>query len=218
MHKTGLTTHLNVTGGDASLTEERQTFTRDGEKVPGFTSSVVPTLEEKMLIKQQNGDIEGHGELLTPIQESQDTQGGSSAASERTSTDGDTKVDGVPFGQPANGAPNDAKPPKQGKGGDTDEEENQAPGARTQLRKHLTSKLGGRPNGKTWTLPTPTPHVDPHGFEDPISEEFWHGVWVSCAVHNVCIIRLCLGEVRLADVDMSRPRFSARSSTLFLMI
>ena len=38
---------------DKTLEEERQTYTRDGEKRPGFTSSVVPTLEEKLLIERQ---------------------------------------------------------------------------------------------------------------------------------------------------------------------
>ena len=65
--------------------------------------------------------------------------------------------------------------------GDADEEEEKAPGTRAILRKHLTAKLGN----KQWQLPTPTPHVDPYGFEDPISDAFWKDVWVACAVHNV---------------------------------
>ena len=67
---------------------------------------------------------------------------------------------------------------------DADEEEEKAPEARATLRKHLTAKLGN----KQWQLPTPTPRVDPYGFEDPISDSFWKDVWVSCAVHNVSFV------------------------------
>ncbi|EMD31689.1 hypothetical protein CERSUDRAFT_59668, partial [Gelatoporia subvermispora B] len=38
---------------------------------------------------------------------------------------------------------------------------------------------------KPWTLPTPTPKVDPDGFEDPICDRFWKDVWLACAVHNI---------------------------------
>lgn len=64
---------------------------------------------------------------------------------------------------------------------DADEQEEKAPEARANLRKHLAASLAS----KTWTLPTATPEVDPKGFGDPISKEFWRNVWVACAVHNV---------------------------------
>lgn len=34
-------------------------------------------------------------------------------------------------------------------------------------------------------VPTLAPHIHPDDFEDPISDEFWNGVWVACAEHNV---------------------------------
>ena len=68
---------------------------------------------------------------------------------------------------------------------DTDEQEQSAPQARNVPRKPLNAKFGN----KIWSLPTPTPEVDPNSFEDPISEKFWNDVWVACAVHNV---RWCL--------------------------
>ena len=40
---------------------------------------------------------------------------------------------------------------------------------------------------KTWTLPTPRPKVDPDGFEDPVCDEFWKGVWLASAAHNVSL-------------------------------
>jgi len=63
---------------------------------------------------------------------------------------------------------------------DAIETEERAVRAGAEIRKHLSTKL----NSKIWTLPTPTPKVDPHGFEDPICDEFWK-VWIACAVHNV---------------------------------
>jgi phospholipase D1/2 len=34
-------------------------------------------------------------------------------------------------------------------------------------------------------MPLPTPKIDPHGLQDPLSEKFWLDTWVSLAVHNV---------------------------------
>ena len=51
-----------VNADDAAMTEERTTYTRDGEKVPGFTSSVVPTQEEKVVmgrLSEANADLKG---------------------------------------------------------------------------------------------------------------------------------------------------------------
>ena len=80
-------------------------------------------------------------------------------------------------------------------------------------QEYLLSKF----NPKVWTLPTPTPKVDPHGFEDPISDEFWKKVWMGCAVHNVgsrCNLLLDYTEnlfpLRLRFI----ARFSMRSLTI----
>lgn len=40
-------------------------------------------------------------------------------------------------------------------------------------------------HGGNWSLPTPTPKINPQGFEDPISDSFWKKVWLACAAHNV---------------------------------
>lgn len=58
---------------------------------------------------------------------------------------------------------------------------------RSTSRRHFAGKSANR----IWTLPTPTPIVDPDGFEDPICDGFWKNVWVACAVHNVCVDRFC---------------------------
>lgn len=36
-------------------------------------------------------------------------------------------------------------------------------------------------------MPLPTPVIDPHGLQDPLSEKFWQDTWVSLAVHNVSL-------------------------------
>ncbi len=38
--------------GDQTLDDERQTFSRSGHDEPGFTSSVVPTLEERTVMEK----------------------------------------------------------------------------------------------------------------------------------------------------------------------
>ncbi|KAG1829755.1 phospholipase D [Suillus variegatus] len=58
-------------------------------------------------------------------------------------------------------------------------------GTKTLPRKHLTSKVGN----KVWTVSIPAPHVDPEGFEDPISDAFWKNVWIACATYNTEIYR-----------------------------
>jgi len=115
-------------------------------------------------------------------------------------TDGKTgvpKVRGDPkeeekFGQPANAQDGDEKPPtkaKDGKGGDEAEptgseptkEQEMAVKARKTLRKHLNAKVGMNP----WSMPTPTPKVNPNRFHDPLDDKFWKDMWVAVAVHNV---------------------------------
>ena len=85
--------------------------------------------------------------------------------------------------------------------------EGQAVYARVGIREHLSAKF----NQKTWTFPTPTPTVDPHGFDDPISDAFWKKVWIACAVHNVS---LCArGLLTTAEIPFRRKSI-ARYSTL----
>lgn len=53
--------------------------------------------------------------------------------------------------------------------------------ARKILRKHLNAKVQVSP----WSMPTPTPDIDPNRFIDPLDEKFWKNMWVATAVHNV---------------------------------
>ncbi|KAI9061357.1 phospholipase D [Trametes sanguinea] len=212
MRKAGMKTKgADATAGDRFLREEREMYSRDGEKEAGFPSAVVPTLEEKIVAEKRPSKEHA---VATPIQESLDEdkdaregngdahQGdmpnGQAPNGSATTANGDAHYPEPPQARTENGelygAPaqasvdpqHDDQPPlpKSAKS-DTDEEESQAPGARATLRKHLAAKLGN----KQWQLPTPTPHVDPYGFEDPISDAFWKDVWVASAVHNTEIFR-----------------------------
>ncbi|KIP01912.1 hypothetical protein PHLGIDRAFT_96565 [Phlebiopsis gigantea 11061_1 CR5-6] len=186
LKQTGLKTNgLDSTASDKSLNAERQTFTRGGKKEPGFTSSVVPTIEEKLVEEQMAQDAHVKQEQHDHAEHEQ------SASAEQNGDprpDGDAseaRADDQLFGVPANGdVQHDDKVPGQQDDNDT-EEEKEAPSARSTLRTHLNAKVGT----KQWTLPTPTPHVDPHGFEDPVCDAFWKHVWLACAVHNTEIYR-----------------------------
>ena len=98
-------------------------------------------------------------------------------------------ADNEKFGQPANAQDGDERPPtkaKDGKGGDEAEskytkEQEMAVKARKTLRKHLNAKVGMSP----WSMPTPTPKVNPNRFHDPLDDKFWKDMWVAVAVHNV---------------------------------
>ena len=256
--------------GDKSLGEERTMESRDHQKVHGFPSSIVPTMEEKVVMdtmdsipedsgsskeskfeegnserlqkprsegahesrdntsspewKNQavkaNGDTElletkrDHNDLKTPISAKsfRDTSASSSTFEARVG-------DGELYGAPADASRDpktDDQPPHAISGkNDATETEEKAVHARAEIRRHLSTKF----NPKAWTLPTSTPKVDPHGFEDPISDEFWKKVWMACAVHNVkaLVVIRCRVSLRffspLPDRDLSqslsrRPRRS----------
>lgn len=220
LRKTGLKTKgLDATASDKTLEKERQTFTREGEKEHGFTSSVVPTLEEKLIMEQlkkegeapkfsQNGTADPshsdpHGDERRnggATAQNDDTilqQNGDASRRQGTGANGVLQHDlrddpseahagGQLYGAPANTDPkrDDRVPGVRSDGTDTEDEE-KAPGARKTIRKNLSAKLS---SSKQWTLPTPAPHVDPHGFEDPVCDAFWKKTWLACAVHNVSIV------------------------------
>jgi phospholipase D1/2 len=183
--------------GDKFLEEERMMESRDHQKVHGFPSSIVPTMEEKVVIDTMDSIPEDSGSSRTSKGEeggserSQQPQNGGAQeprenASSASSTPVEARVDnGELYGAPADASRDpktDDQPPHAVSGkNDATEVEEKAVHARAEIRKHLSSKL----NPRVWTLPTPTPKVDPHGFEDPISDEFWKKVWMACAVHNV---------------------------------
>lgn len=238
---------LESEAADKSLGEERTMESRDHEKIHGFPSSIVPTMEERVVMdtldsipedsgssresRAEEGDADkqqksqnGDAQVLEANQDHSDAKTPRSAESFGDSPTSPTVVEARVDGGELYGAPADAsrdpqtddQPPHavSGKYDATEAEERAIP-ARAEIRKHLpTTKF----NPKVWSLPTPTPNVDPHGFEDPISDEFWEKVWVACAVHNVC------GTAEILMVNFTetlptplRPRSTARFSTPSLM-
>ncbi|KAH9949881.1 phospholipase D [Amylocystis lapponica] len=208
MRKAGVKSKgLDATAGDAAIRGERMMYTRGGEKELGFPSAVIPTIEEKVIAESRPPKDQAIG---MPINEELQREDGIGNQEDSPDTNGLPNHEDIPhhngsahdeepeearvgngelYGAPAHAMSDpqhDDQPPHAQTGkNDADEEEERALGARSTLRKHLSAKLGSRP----WTLPTPTPQVDPHGFEDPICDAFWKNVWLACAVHNTEIYR-----------------------------
>ncbi|KAG8706505.1 Phospholipase D1 [Ceratobasidium sp. 395] len=179
-HKMGAT---GTAGGkDATVTEERQMYSRDGTKEPGFADAVVPTLEEKTVLEHRPKNTENKQDQ--PIMDALEAPGAKSAEPKEATT-----PDGEKFGAPADASKNaltDDQPPNARSGEkDFTPEEQGAVQARSLLRKHLSVSVGAKP----WTVPTPAPNIDPHGFKDPVCDEFFKDVWVAAAVHNTEIYR-----------------------------
>ncbi|KAJ7163385.1 phospholipase D [Mycena filopes] len=217
LRKVGLVHNsMAKSAGDDTLDNERKTYDRDGKLIDGFASAIVPTLEEKTVLEHRPPPGQADA---APIEDklekgSDNPSEGDEAASggggdgPRSSgkvngevngeVNGDADDgkppqprtnDGVLFGAPADASTSpktdDQAPHARSGVDDANEEEKAAPAARSYLRRHMAAKLGN----KTWTLPTPRPKVDPNGFEDPISDEFWKNVWVASAAHNTEIYR-----------------------------
>ncbi|KAG1748704.1 phospholipase D [Suillus lakei] len=165
---------------DGSL-EERMTYSREGTKEPGLASVIVPTVEETIVQERLPPASQAESPPLKDKLEHQLDE--NSDPVEKHTTDGEA------YGAPALASRNpqtDDEPPHAESGAnDPDELEKTAPGTRSPLRKHPASKVGN----KSWAVPTSAPHVDPEGFEDPISDAFWKNVWNACAVHNTEIYR-----------------------------
>ncbi|KAG2151353.1 phospholipase D [Suillus clintonianus] len=166
---------------DGSLEEERLTHSREGTKAPGFSSTMVPTVEETVVQERLPPASQAENPPLKDKIEHR--LGENSDPVEKRTADGE--ANGAPALASRN--PQTYNEPLHVESGvnDPDELEKTAPGTRALPRKHLASKA----SNKTWVVPTPAPHVDPEGFEDPISDAFWKNVWKACAVHNTEIYR-----------------------------
>lgn len=177
-HKLGATGTAQGGGNDATATEERQMFSRSGKKEPGFADAVVPTLEEKTVMEHRPRETDDKNE--NPLADALKAPGDKGGDPKEATT-----PDGEKFGAPADASSSaftDDQPPHARSGDkDVSPEEQGAVHARTLLRKHLSVSVGAKP----WTVPTPAPEIDPHGFKDPVCDEFFKDVWVAAAVHNV---------------------------------
>ena len=179
LQKIGLKSSVaNASVDDKYLDEERQDFSRDGKKEPGFASAVVPTLEEKTILEHRPPADQSKKELV--LNAANHYQGNGVPPEARVHDDS-----GELFGAPADASKSpqtdDEVPHARGRKSEPTEEEKATVHARKTIRRHLSATLDRNP----WTLPAPAPGVDPHGFEDPVCDEFWKDVWVACAVRNV---------------------------------
>ncbi|EMD31690.1 hypothetical protein CERSUDRAFT_100157 [Gelatoporia subvermispora B] len=133
---------LDATAGEKYLNEERRMITPEGDKVQGFPSAVVPTLEEKIIAENRPQPERGQDE---PINEQL------SRAKENDSAQQDQPqelrdVRGEAYGAPAEAqrdARHDEEPPtaRVGKHDVADDDEEKAPGARSTLREDATATL-----------------------------------------------------------------------------
>ena len=202
--KLGLASNnLDSTVNDATIESDRHMTGRDGEQKTGFASSVVPTLEEQTVAEHRPEKTQGSDK---PILDDLGSQGGPAAArpgpegpSQARLHDGSNQLFGAPADAARSPATDDRPPHASGEKNDADEEEAAAIPARNVLRQHLSAKVGAKP----WTLPAPTPAVDPHGFEDPVSDNFFKDVWVAAATHNVCSLYRFVG--RITDLKERHP-------------
>jgi phospholipase D1/2 len=172
--KIGLKTELP----DATL-DERSSYTRDSEKASGFADALVPTLKGKVVTEHLPAAEHTHGMPIEEKLEKEDQEKPRMAP-------GQARVgDGQMFGAPADAssAPETGgqRPHAQMGKNDADVEEQKVPPGRPILQKHLSAKSCQSP----WTVPTPRPKYDADSFEDPVCDEFWKGIWVACAAHNV---------------------------------
>ncbi|KIJ54658.1 hypothetical protein M422DRAFT_240742 [Sphaerobolus stellatus SS14] len=207
--------NMDSTANDKALEGERQGYDREGNKVPNFATSLIPTLEEKMIMERRPlnvpaddkpffDQIEQNGHADYHVKDDDDSKRKGDEPIPQALQNGDIQAqaqDGEPeearlrdgsgqlYGAPADAsrdATTDDQPPHARQGkDDSNEEEKGAVRARSVLRKHLAAGVGAKP----WTLPVPGPKVDPYGFEDPICDEFYNDVWVAAAVHNTEIYR-----------------------------
>ncbi|KAG6810809.1 hypothetical protein H0H92_010253 [Tricholoma furcatifolium] len=171
--------------GDDTLIAERKTFTREGQQVPGFTSAIVPTLEEKVVAEQQLASEQINDSFSQHVHVSDDTapSGGRRLTISQNGDALPRTDDGTLYGAPADASTDprtDVEPPHPQSGiNDANEEEQAAVEARATIRRSFN----------TWKLKTPRPKVVVNGFEDPICDAFWKDVWVASAVHNTEIYR-----------------------------
>ncbi|BEI82309.1 hypothetical protein CcaverHIS002_0301770 [Cutaneotrichosporon cavernicola] len=168
-------------GGPTGDTSERQDVGLDGKVIEGFASSVVPTLEERAIAARKPTGLTGDTRPLLDMAD--DGEGPDEArvrASDERAVNEQPRIE--MYGEPAGAVEGDDRVPRDGP---VMPEEYDAVKARGVLRKQLNAK----PDSGRWSMPTPTPKIDPNRFHDPLDDTFWNDMWVDVAVHNTQIFR-----------------------------
>jgi len=157
-----------------TLGDERQTYNEKGEKERGFASSVVPTVEEKVIAEQQSDTANETTSLGLDPPQSESDEGQVMAHDSRG-------LCGTAADVTKAGDVHHTRIDKQ----EDDENEKGTTRARSALRKHLSVKV----SNNQWAVPTPAPIIDPHGFGDPVCDKFFERVWLAAAARNTEIYR-----------------------------
>lgn len=177
LHKLGLAPHTSdQIVGNATLEAERKDFTPEGGERTGFATSEVPTIEESTVTEKRSQTLQsasaqqynqkpGDSRPLDNIIDPADTPDTHKTECQTPVTNGSNPND-----EP--GTPPDSKQEK---------EEQEGSSIQDTLRRRRTTKSRNK-----WTVPIPRPRVDSDGFEDPISDTFWKGTWITSAAYNVC--------------------------------
>ncbi|KAG2155884.1 phospholipase D [Suillus bovinus] len=166
---------------EPTIPEERMTYSREGQKEPGLTSLIVPTVKEAEV--QEHLPPASQTEISPLKDKLKHRLGENFDPVEKRTADGE--ANGAPALASKNPQTSDEPPHLESGAHDPDELEKTALETKAMPRKRLASKV----SNITWAVQTPAPHVDPEGFEDPISDAFWKNVWKTCAAHNTEIYR-----------------------------
>lgn len=172
LHKAGLKREGHEPHvGDAILRAERKDFTAEGNERTGFASSEVPTIEERTIVdgrppSSQADSANPEPNCTNPILDSSEKYNGVDPPKKDVCNSTKSNATDDPLGHQPDG------------------EDRNGASSTSIMWKHQASK----PRTK-WTVPIRRPHVDPDGFEDPISDAFWKNVWVASTAYNTEIYR-----------------------------
>ena len=171
---------------------------RDRGEARSSAETLLPTFEGKVVAEFQPPVEHAHGMSTgeNAGAEAQEKVGGALA---------DTNAGNGPLaGSPANAsiAPEtynrSSQAAQMGKN-DVDSEEQRTTRPHNMPRKYLNSKSN----------PISKPKFDADSFEDPACDEFWKGIWVACAAHNVRVCRIFQRQTCHRLKFHVRPRSSA---------
>lgn len=164
---------------DEVISAERTDFNAKGERIEGFASSAVPTLEEKTIMegRPHKQSIAGASHSQHSLQTSSFTSGSSSIPNGSEHALADVTLNGASGGKMLDECTPRASEDMEG------EQPRAASEPKSTLRKHAS-----RRSSRNWSVNTPRPYIHADDFEDPISDTFWKDKWVSSAVHNVRVL------------------------------
>lgn len=151
-------------------------YTHDSGKLPYSPHTLAPTLEEKVEAEHQPPTGCADGEISDESVE-REMQGVSGSAPVATKFEDGRLPKDASLASKTYSQSSHARIGKNENDGD----EQKAQRARNLLRKYPNIKLGQ----SSRTVPTQKPKFDANSFEDPLCDEFWEGIWVASAVHNV---------------------------------